>query len=74
MTELEKRKLKAKLHKEVINTIAYCVGDGYDEDFQFALEYVKHLMEIELSYYGEKDEDVDDANVAMRESLGNNWW
>ena len=56
MTELEKRRLKAELHEEVIDTIAYCIGDGNDEDFQFALEYVKHLMEIELSYYDKKEE------------------
>lgn len=51
MDELKKRKLKALLHKEVIDAIAYCVGDGNDEDFQFALTYVKHLMEIELSHF-----------------------
>ena len=25
-------------------------------------------------YYSEDDESTDDADIAMRESLGNNWW
>lgn len=25
-------------------------------------------------YYSDDEEDIDDAEIAMRESLGNNWW
>ena len=30
--------------------------------------------EVEEEYTEDDEEDIDDANVATRESLGNNWW
>ena len=30
--------------------------------------------DLDRMYYPDSYKDIDDADIAMRESLGNNWW
>lgn len=59
MTELEKHRLKVKLHEKVNNIITLCADCGDEEDFRSALKYAIHLLTSELFYNNKKENKND---------------
>lgn len=50
------------------------LDDPYNDCDDFAAMWDKDDDYIDRMYYSDDEEYIDDASVAMRESLGNNWW
>ena len=55
------------LHGEYINT-RDLEAEGLGVMCEIAYDNLDRM------YYSDDEEDIDDAGIAMRESLGNNWW